>query len=81
MHDFGVVDERGDVFEFHYGTGRDALCRLVAVVQTERGPETHEMAVIPVVLWRKVSARVVKELATGMGETERLRKAPDNKGR
>ena len=79
MHDFGVVDERGDVFEFHYGTGQDALCRLEAVVQTERGPKRIEMAVIPMALWRKVSARAVRELAVGMGETERIRKAPTMK--
>lgn len=76
MHDFGVVDERGDVFEFHHGTGQDALCCLAAVVQTERGPKHIEMAVIPVALWRQVSIRVVRELAVGMGETERMRKAP-----
>jgi hypothetical protein len=76
VHDFGVVDVQGDVFEFHHGTGQDALCRLVAVMQTERGPKHIEMAVIPVVLWRQVSARVVKELTAGMGETERMRKAP-----
>jgi hypothetical protein len=62
VHDFGVVDERGDTFEFYHGTGQDTLCRLVAVVQTERGPKHIEMAMIPVVLWRQVSARVVKEL-------------------
>src|SRR5712691_11442297 len=76
VHDFGVVDERGDVFEFHYGTGQDALCRLEAVVQTERGPKRTEIAVIPMALWRKVSARAVRELTVGMGETERIRKAP-----
>lgn len=76
MHDFGVVDERGDVFEFHFGTGQDALCRLEVVVQTERGPKRTEIAVAPVALWRKVSARAVRELTVGMGETERIRKAP-----
>ena len=76
LHDFGVVDERSDVFEFHHGTGQDALCRLEVVAQTERGPKRTEIAVIPVALWRKVSVRAVRELAVGMGKTERLRKAP-----
>jgi hypothetical protein len=76
LHDFGVVDERSDVFEFHQGTGQDALCRLEVVAQTERGPKRTEIAVIPVTLWQKVSVRAVRELAAGMGKTERLRKAP-----
>lgn len=79
FHDFGVVDARGDVFEFHYGAGQDALCRLEAVAQTERGPKRTELAAIPVALWRKVSVRTVRELALGMDETERMRKAPTMK--
>lgn len=76
FHDFGVVDEQGDAFEFYYGTGQAAECRLEAVIQTERGPKRTEMAVVPAALWRKVSVRAVRELSTGMGEEERTRKAP-----
>ena len=76
FHDFGVVDEQGDAFEFNYGTGQAAECRLEAVIQTERGPKRTETAVIPAALWRKVSVRAVRELSTGMGEEERTRKAP-----
>jgi hypothetical protein len=50
LHDFGVVDERGDVFEFHYGAGQDAPCRLEVVAQTERGPKRTGIAVIPMAL-------------------------------
>ena len=76
LHDFGVVDETGDVFEFHYDTGQRALCRLEAIVQTERGSKRTQVAAIPTALWRKVSVRAVRELTLGMGETERMRKPP-----
>ena len=75
-HDFGLVEPNGDFFEFHYVLGQGAICRLEAVVQTERGPRRQELAAIPTAMWRKVSVRVVRELALGMGETERSRTSP-----
>ncbi len=76
LHDFGVVDEQGDTFEFHYDTGREAQCRLETVNQTELRTERTERATISTALWRKVSKRVVQELFVGMGEEERTRKTP-----
>ena len=76
IHDFGVVDPDGDTFEFHYGKGRDAVCYIESVVQTERGPKRTELASITASLWRKISVRVVRELSYGMGETELGSKAP-----
>ena len=75
-HNFGIVNENGDAFEFHYDSRQAAKCRLELVFQTERGPKRTELAVIPAVLWRKISSRVVRELATGMEVEERTRKAP-----
>ncbi len=75
VHDFGRVDEKGDAFEFIIGAlGGD--CRLIAVLQTERGPRRTEVAVISTELWTAVSAAVVRELSTEMDETEREKKAP-----
>jgi hypothetical protein len=76
VHDFGAVDEKGDAFELHCDPAPGGLCRLEAVVQTERGPRRTEVAAIPAALWRKLSVRVVRELAAGMGEAERTRKSP-----
>jgi hypothetical protein len=76
VHDFGAVDEKGDAFELHYDPGPGGLCCLEAVVQTERGPRRTEVAAIPTALWRRLSVRVVRELAAGMGEAERTRKGP-----
>ena len=70
MHDFGVVAEHGDSFEFHIDGAVGERCRLVAVVQTERGPRRTELADIEGATWRKVSARAVRELAQDMGEAE-----------
>jgi hypothetical protein len=76
VHDFGVVDDHGDAFELHYDAGPGALCRPETVVQTERGPQRRDIAAIPAVLWRKLAVRAVRELAVGMGEQERARRAP-----
>jgi hypothetical protein len=79
LHDFGLIEPGGDTFEFHYDTGRGAPCRLEVVIQTERGPRRRELAAIPAALWRKVSGRAARELASGMGETERTSSAPQLK--
>lgn len=76
VHNFGVVDDTGDLFEFHWEADKGGRCRLEAIVQTERGPRRSELALIPAVVWNDVSSRVVRELAAGMGENERLKKAP-----
>lgn len=77
IHDFGVVDDKGDFYEFHWND--DAVvgeCRLDAVIQTERGPRRTELAVVPSHLWTQMSERTIRELATGMGDTERTKKSP-----
>lgn len=77
MHDFGVVPEHGDRFEFLVETQAAGQCRLIGVAQTERGPRGSELARIPAALWREIGARVVRELAQDMREDERdAKKAP-----
>jgi hypothetical protein len=76
IHDFGVVDEKSDAFEFTEDPIGNEGCRLVAVLQTERGPRRTEVAAIPSSQWNAVSAAAVKELAAEMGDTEREKKAP-----
>lgn len=76
IHDFGIVAEQGDSYEFHYETAAGAVCRLVSVVQTERGPRRSELAQVPTALWRKISTRVARELVQGMGEAERTARVP-----
>ena len=77
IHDFGVVAEHGDSFEFHIDGASGERCRLVAVVQTERGPRRSDLADIEGATWRKISARAVRELAQDMGESELTgKKAP-----
>jgi len=75
-HDFGVVAEHGDSFEFHVSEAAGEVCRLIDVAQTERGPRRNELAGIASAAWRKISVRVVRELAEGMGEAERTRAVP-----
>lgn len=75
-NDFGIIGHNDDTFEFHYGNGPGELCRLEAIVLTERGPRRTEIAAVPVYRWRKVSVRAVRELVSGMGDTERSRKMP-----
>lgn len=76
IHDFGVVDEKGDFYEFAWSNDADGECRLEGVIQTERGPRRTELAAIPALVWNLVCERAIRELATGMGETERTKKSP-----
>lgn len=75
-NNFGIIGHNDDIFEFHYGKGPGELCRLEAIVLTERGPRRTEIAAVPVYRWRKVSVRAVRELVSGMGDTEHSRKIP-----
>lgn len=75
-HDFGVVPEHGDSFEFHIEGGAGKTCGLVAVLQTERGPRRTELADIASATWRRIGARVIRELAQAMGENEIEGKKP-----
>ncbi len=75
-HDFGLVDDKGDSFEFVIEPADRGSCSLVAVLQTERGPRRTEVAAVPADLWSTVAATAVKELAAEMGEGEREKKLP-----
>lgn len=72
FHDFGVVPDQGDRFEFLVASS--GACRLTRVVQTERGPRRDELTDIPALLWRQISARGVRELALDLHDQERLPK-------
>jgi hypothetical protein len=76
IHNFGLVDEKGDAFEFTVDAVGNGSCRLVAVLQTERGPRRTDVAAISIDQWNAVAAAAVKELAAEMGENEREKKAP-----
>lgn len=77
VNHFGDVAEHGDSFEFSIDRSAGALCDLVAVVQTECGSRRTKLVEVRGALWRRIGARVVRELAEGMGEQERAgRKAP-----
>lgn len=76
IHNFGLVDENGDAFEFSIDAAGNGCCQLVAVLQTERGPRRTEVAAISADQWNVVAEAAVKELVAEMGETERERKAP-----
>lgn len=77
VHDFGIVTEHSDCFEFHIDGAAGENCRLVAFVQTERGPRRTELVGIAGATWRKINSRVVRELAQDMGEAELVgKKAP-----
>ena len=79
-HNFGIVAEHGDRFEFLIDSSAGANCQLVSVVQTERGPRRTELAEISGATWRKVSARAVRELAQDMNADElEGKKAPSLK--
>lgn len=75
-HDFGQLAEHGDSFEFSIDLAAGNTCRLIEVVQTERGPRRTDLAEIPSATWRKISVRVVRELSEGMSEAERAKAAP-----
>lgn len=75
-HKFGIVDDNGDFFEFHCEPDETGECRLESIVQTERGPRRTVLAAVPVAAWAVVSARAVRELTAGMGESERSKKSP-----
>lgn len=70
LHDFGIVAEHGDSFEFQINGSAGGVCLLVSVVQTERGPRHTEVAEISAATWREVSARAVRELAQDMSPDE-----------
>lgn len=70
LHDFGIVAEHGDSFEFKVDGSSGSLCCLVSIVQTERGPRRTELAEISGATWRKVSARAARELAQDMNTDE-----------
>src|SRR5258708_6219349 len=76
VHDFGIVDEKGDSFAVSVVTSHDDACRLVAVVQTEPGPRRTEVAAVPARTWHTMAAGAVKELIGEMGDSEREKKAP-----
>lgn len=76
LHDFGLLPEHDDSFEFTIDLAAGGACQLREVVQTERGPRRTELAELPGATWRKISVRAVHELAAGMGETARAKAAP-----
>lgn len=79
-HNFGIVAEHGDRFEFLIDSSAGANCRVVSVVQTERGPRRTELAEVSGATWRKLSARAVRELAQDMNADElEGKKAPSLK--
>lgn len=79
IHDFGIVDPDSDLFEFRYEKGPGAVCRIVEIIQSEKGPKPRERAHIPAALWRRISKRAVRELARELGKTERKRQIPSLK--
>jgi hypothetical protein len=76
IHDFGIIDDKGDTFEFRWEENTGDSCRLEVILQTEKGPRRSTLAEISSDLWIALSDRVIRELIEGMGENERLKKAP-----
>jgi len=76
IYNFGLVDEKGDAFEFSIDSGKHGSCRLMAVLQTERGPRRTEVACVSSEQWNAVAPAAVRELVAEMGESEREKKAP-----
>lgn len=79
LHDFGVVADHADSYEFHINTSAAGVCRLISVVQTERGPRRSELGTISGSTWRKISVRVARELAQDMNPAERKKSLPSFK--
>jgi hypothetical protein len=75
-HNFGIVDDKGDFFEFIWDSEDTGECRLESIVQTERGPWRIMLATVPTTTWKTISDRAIRELVTGMDEAERTKKAP-----
>ncbi len=76
IHSFGLVDESSDAFEFNIELGIHGTCKLVAVLQTERGPRRTDIASICSKLWNSIADRTIKVLAAEMAENERGKSAP-----
>lgn len=76
INDFGVVEEKGDFYEFRWIEGATGKCSLDGIIHTERGPRRTSLAIIPTHIWKLVSERTIRELTEGMGETERMKKPP-----
>jgi len=76
ISDFGVVEEKGDFFEFRWVEDATGKCSLDAFIQTERGPRRTELAIITTHVWKLVSERTIRELVDGMGKTERTKEIP-----
>jgi hypothetical protein len=76
VHDFGIVDQNGDAFEFTISFSNAEPCRLVAVLQTERGPRRTEVATVPTELWQEMASAAIRELVSEMGEGEREKRVP-----
>jgi len=76
IHHFGVVEDKGDFYEFHWSDAAAEECSLAGVIQTERGPRRTELAIISTRAWTLVSDRTIRELVDGMGDTERTKKIP-----
>ncbi len=70
-HDFGLIAEHGDSYEFHIDPAPEGLCRLVEVVQTERGPRRSERVTVGGTVWKSIDQRVIRVLAQDMANAER----------
>ena len=73
---FGIVDPDGEHGILSIESGAGASCRLTLVSRTERGYPRHELAVIPLAIWRQLVTAVQKELIRGMDPEEVGAKAP-----
>jgi hypothetical protein len=73
---FGIVDPDGEHGILSIESGAGASCRLTLVSRNERGYPRHELAVIPLAVWRQLATAVQKELIRGMDPEETGAKAP-----
>lgn len=77
VHDFGLIAEHGDSYEFHIDPAPEGFCRLVEVIQTERGPRRSEQVAVAGAVWKSIDQRVMRVLAQDMADAERPgKKAP-----